>query len=305
MSAGAELPFRKVRVLLNPKAGVWWSYESMLDTMEKAWGREVDLTYQFSHSAADGQAKTRRAVRDGVDLVLIVGGDGMVNSIGAALLGTETALGVIPAGSGNGFARHFGTPLEPDKAVRALTRATRQRIDVGEANGHVFFVTCSMAWDGALVRTFQKSPVRGVLPYVFAAVYEYVEYAPQAFSVQLDKGARLHVPDPMVFTVANLTQFGGGARIAPRACADDGFLELVVIRKKDFPLLVTRLNRLFDGTLHRLQGVLTRRFKNLRVQRERSAPIQVDGELVETGAVVEVTVKSRALSVLVPHGAGT
>ena len=173
MSPGDESPLRRVRVLINPHSGLSRSFGELQEVFERYWGNpEIDLSYQFSRSAEDGQGKARRAIDDGVDTILVAGGDGMVNSIGSVLVDTSVALGVIPTGSGNGFARHFNIPLIPQKAVQALAYSKRQRIDVGLANGQPFFVTCSMAWDAAIVRTFEKSPIRGMLPYVLAGAVE-------------------------------------------------------------------------------------------------------------------------------------
>ena len=294
-------PLRQVRVLINPRAGQGVSFDHLRTVMDRAWDRPgIDLTYQFSHSIADGKRKTRRAVAQGVDTILAVGGDGMVNSIGGELVGKPVAFGVVPVGSGNGFARHFGIPLNPEKAVTALFESERCAIDVGTANGSPFFVTCSMAWDATVVRTFEKSPVRGILPYVFAAAYEFLGYLPQPFEVTLDDQEILHIVDPLVFTIANLTQYGGGARIAPKANPSDGFMELVMMQRKHTAWLVANVGRLFDGTIYKMPNVVTRRFRKLDVQRKKPAPIQMDGELVEAPAAVSVRVLPKALTVLVP-----
>lgn len=260
----------------------------------------VDVTYQFSHDAEDGRVKVGRAVDEGVDTILVAGGDGMVNTIGAALVGTPVALGVIPTGSGNGFARHFGIPLHIQEATAVLAAAVRCPIDVGVANGRPFFVTCSMAADASVVKTFEAFPFRGILPYVFAAAYELFDYQPQPFRAILDGRDELTVANPLLFTVANLTQFGGGAQIAPQARADDGHLELVVIQKHDAGRALANVGRLFDGTIDTLPGVITRRFQHLVVERERAGVIQVDGELLEAEAKVDVTLHPGRLNVLVP-----
>jgi diacylglycerol kinase (ATP) len=294
---------RKVRVLINPRSGVGWSTESILPALARHWDvAGIDLSLQYSKNARDGKDKVGRAIEDGVDTILVVGGDGMVNSIGSALIGTGVALGVVPAGSGNGFARHFEIPLQAERAVASLVDAHRVPIDVGTANGQPFFVTCSMAWDAALVETFEKSPVRGILPYVMAAAYQLLEYRPQRFEVVIDEQERVVFNEPMVFTAANLTQYGGGAKIAPSACPDDGHLELIVVARQDMPKLLANAPRLFAGTLDRLPEVVTRRFRSLNVRRARSAPIQLDGELINAPAEVSLAVMPRALTVLVPGG---
>ena len=293
---------QKVLVLMNPKAGIASSLESVITAIGDHWDRPgVHLMFQLSRDIEDGKAKTRRALRDQVDTIIVVGGDGMINSIGSELVGSDIALGVIPTGSGNGFARHFDIPLKPEAAAAALAGADRLRIDVGRANGRPFFVTCSMAWDAAIVRTFEKSPVRGILPYVFAAVYEYFEYERQPFEAVLDGKEGYAFKDPLIFTVANLTQYGGQARIAPHACPDDGLLELIVVERKEAPLVLANLSRLFNGTIDRLSQVKTMQFSAMKVAREKAAPIQMDGELVDSEAKVTVDVLPRALTVLVPR----
>lgn len=295
---------RRVRVLVNPKSGLGFSFDSFWGIVEEQFGPfGADVSYQFSRDVADGRRKAESAVRDGVDALIVVGGDGMVNSIGSALVGTPVALGVVPTGSGNGFARHFGIPLDLPGAVRALARSRRRAIDVGAANGRPFFVTCSLAWDAAIVRGFEAFPFRGIVPYVFAAASELIAYEPQPFEVALDGEPAQVFADPVIFTLANLTQYGGGAQIAPQARSDDGQMEMVVVLRQDLPLVLVNVARLFNGTLDRLPQVLTRRFRTLTVRRRRATPIQLDGELVEAGAEVEIRLLPQTLSVLVPEEA--
>lgn len=294
-------PSGKVRILINPNSGLGFALDRIREPLIKYWDKPGnELAIQFSTSKADGQEKARRAVEDGVGRLLVAGGDGMVNSIGSVLIGTKTALGVIPAGSGNGFARHFNTPLDIAKATEALASATVHSIDVGYADDRPFFVTCSLAWDAALVDLFEKSPVRGILPYVFAGVYKLFEYKPQPFSLLIDGKEEVTIEDPLLFTAANLTQYGGGAQIAPNARADDGKLQLVTLRQRDLPWVIPMFGKLFDGTIDRLHEIQTRSFKKLTVRRKEAGPMQLDGELVSAPAEVKIRVHPRALKVLVP-----
>ena len=292
---------RKIRALINPKSGITWNIGNLVKLLCQYWDQPgVDFSFQISKDADDGIEKVQRAVDDGVDTVLVAGGDGVVNSTGSALINTDVALGVVPTGSGNGFARHFDVPLDLERAIAALAKADKVKIDVGTANGRPFFVTCSMAWDAAIVKSFEKFPIRGVLPYVLAATYEFIDYTPQPVEVILDDGERFFFDDPIVFTAANLTQFGGGAKIAPNAQHNDGLLELVVMCKQHMPMLLPNIPRLFNGTVDKLPHVFSKKFSQLLVKREKSAPIQVDGELVESPAEVSIKVLSEALTVLVP-----
>jgi len=290
-----------VLVIVNPKAGLRLSFSGMRRELDRVWDvTGTDLMYQFCQSGPDGYEKARRAVEDDVDVVLVAGGDGTINTVGRALVGTDVALGVIPAGSGNGFARHFGIPLSLANAVDALARAKVKKIDVGLVNDRPFFVTCSMAWDASIARGFEKFHIRGVLPYIFAGVNEFFEYEPQDIHVEVDSMENFTFRRALVFTIANMTQFGGGAKIAPRARADDGYLELVAALHQDVPKLFANIGKLFDGSLDELPEVMFRRFKELTVTRPRSSRIQIDGELVDAPRRIRITVKPGALNVLVP-----
>lgn len=297
----AENTERRVRVLINPKSGLWWSSTGLQRLIQQHWDIPGHLlTYQFSRSPEDGIHKTRAAVEEGIDTILVVGGDGMINSIGSALIGTGVSLGVIPMGSGNGFARHFDIPLTAEKAVVALLKAARQDIDVGTINGRPFFVTCGLAGDGALVETFEKSPVRGVLPYVLSGAFEFFDYKPKPFQFVMDGERNHECRDPFIFTVANLTQYGGGAQIAPNAKHDDGLMELVIMARSDWPRLIPNFPKLFSGKIDQLPEVTTHRFRSLVVKRSEPGPVQMDGELLSEPAEVEIKVLPKSLSVLVP-----
>lgn len=290
---------RKVLVLINPKSGMGGPYR-YITAVQDAWDTsEHDIFYQFSQSAADGVAKVRRAIESEVETVLVVGGDGMVNTIGGALVGTGVSLGVLPAGSGNGFARHFKIPLQPVAAAEALLNGHSIPIDVGKANDRLFFVTCSMAWDGALVETFEKYPFRGLVPYVLAGAQQLLEYKAEPFHVEIDD-ERLDFKHPLIFTVANLSQFGSDFLVAPDAKADSGDLELVAIEKNDMPMVLAQVHRFIEKTFHHHPLVTNRHFKRMTVRRTSDSPIQIDGEIYKTEKEVNIEVLPNALNVIIP-----
>ncbi|MDF7825147.1 diacylglycerol kinase family lipid kinase [Pontiellaceae bacterium B12227] len=291
---------KQVLVLINPKSGMNGPYR-YIDAVQDVWDKDDrDVYFQFSQSAEDGASKVRRAIANGIDTILVVGGDGMVNTIGCELVGTKVSLGVLPAGSGNGFARHFKTPLQPVAAAEALLNGTTIPIDVGRANGRLFFVTCSLAWDGALVETFEKYPFRGLAPYILAGAQQLLEYRAQPFHVEID-GEEIKLKHPLIFTVANLSQFGSDFLVAPDAIADNGNLELVAIEKNDMPLVLAQVHRFIEKTFHHHPLVVNRHFKKMTVRRQNNSPVQLDGEIFNTENDVTIEVIPSALNVIVPQ----
>jgi YegS/Rv2252/BmrU family lipid kinase len=292
---------RKVLVLINPRSGFMWSIDAVQQAIAAHWDSgDRNVMFQFTQGVDDGRRKAARAVADKVDLVLVVGGDGTLNTIGRELVGSDVCLGTIPAGSGNGLARHFGIPLSAVEAARTLATGRVERIDVGRIEGRPFFITCSIAWDAAIVRTFDRMPVRGILPYIFAGAYELFEYRSQPVTLKLDDGETLHIDDPLVCTMANLTQYGGGAVIAPQAQPDDGFLDLVVARQQHVPQLIAGIGKFLAGAVTDIPQVIYRRFRHLSIVRPSAAAAQIDGELVDFPAELHVDVAPRALNMLVP-----
>jgi len=209
-------------------------------------------------------------------------------------------MGVIPSGSGNGFARHFDVPIDWGKAAEVLAGAKKKPVDVGEVNGRPFFVTCGMAWDAALVKAFERSPMRGLVPYFISGASGILEYVHQPFDVVFDDGEHVVIEDPTLFTVANLSQYGGGAVIAPHAKEDDGVLDLVYVLRHDAAAALARLPRLFDGTVTRVDEVKRRPLRGMTVRRAEPASIQIDGELLDPVAEIRIAVRPKALTVLVP-----
>ncbi len=291
---------KQVLVLINPKSGTGGPYR-YISAIEKVWDTpDNDVSFQFSQSATDGAEKVHRAIERGTETVLVVGGDGMVNTIGRVLVGTPARLGVVPAGSGNGFARHFKIPLQPDAAAKALLEGYTTPIDVGKVNGRLFFVTCSMAWDGALVETFEKFPFRGIVPYVLAGATQLLEYRAQPFHVEID-GEEIEFKHPLIFTVANLSQFGSDVLVAPDAKADSGDLELVAIEKHSVPVVLSQVHRFVEKTFHQHPQVTNRHFKRMTVRRDNDSPIQIDGEIFDGGTIIDVEVLPSALNIIVPR----
>ena len=291
---------RLVHVLINPESGPRNESLEVQQAIQQYWDtRRIDVIYQFTKNKNDSRDKVLKAAEQGADTILVAGGDGMLNSLIDVSLDCKIALGVIPTGSGNGFARHFNIPLDLADAARVLRNADQMQIDVGFANGRPFVVTCSLASETSVVEKFESLPIRGILPYVLSATYSAFEYEPQAVQITLDQET-LAFEEPMVLTIANLSQFGGGAVIAPNASPSDGKVELVVVERCNLPGLLLNLPKLFAGEINELPEVHCRSCHSMKLLRNKTSPIQIDGELIDADQEVAIEVQQKALTVLVP-----
>jgi diacylglycerol kinase family enzyme len=127
-----------------------------------------------------------------------------------------------------------------------------------------------------------------------------LEYRAQPFHVDID-GEKFTLKHPLIFTVANLSQFGSDVLVAPDAKADSGDLELVAIEKNNIPLVLSQVHRFIEKTFHHHPLVTNRHFKQMTVRREKESPIQIDGEVFDGGTLIKVEVLPSALNVIVPQ----
>lgn len=289
----------RVRAILNPRAGL--AARRALGAVERGSPAWTELEVKVTERAGHGLELAREAAAAGCDLALAVGGDGTANEVAEGLLGSETTLGLVPVGSGNGLARTLGIPLDPTGAVERLGGAVTRRMDVGFANGRLFLNVAGAGFDAAVGAAFHRRGKeggrRGIFTYVKLGLAN-LSYAAETWTVE--GGGQRFEGRALVVAMANGRQYGGGAVIAPRARLDDGQLEVVVI--EDAPRLEVLLNapRLFLGTIDRYRRY--RRFEaaELTLTGPRSFDYHRDGEPEIGEGGVEVKLQARALKILVP-----
>jgi len=242
------------------------------------------------------------AERDGVEVIYAVGGDGTVHEIAKRLAGRQPALGVLPTGSGNGFARHIGVPVDPRRALAACAAGRTVRIDMAEVNGTKFLGVMGVGFDAAVAHRFHESAVRGLRTYVKEGLRAYRHFAADELTVTIDgETIRRHA---FVAVVANSSQYGNGAVIAPPASLVDGLLDLILIDRVSLPQAGVLLARLFSGSLHRSGAVTHRQGREITIVRQAAGAGHLDGEPVTLPPELRIRVHPGALRLLVPDVGG-
>jgi YegS/Rv2252/BmrU family lipid kinase len=242
----------------------------------------------------DLDAIIERALGERFDVVFAAGGDGTVHEVAKRLIGTPLALAVIPTGSGNGFARHIGFPLDPRKTIAACRDARVVAIDTAEVNGDPFIGIMGVGFDAFIAHRFEEEARRGLLTYVRAGVRSLLGFKSQDYELTID-GETIR-ERAIVIAIANTSQYGNNARIAPRASVRDGMLDVVIVRRAS-PIVMARL---FAGTLDRSRSVLTRRAAEVIIKRNAAGDAHLDGEPLTLPRELQVRVRPRSLNVLVP-----
>ncbi len=163
--------------------------------------RHFDIEFFFTERRGHAFELARQQVDNKVPYIIAVGGDGTVNEVAAALRDTESAMGIIPSGSGNGLARHLHIPLRLRKALKVVNAAKTICIDYGIANGHPFFCTLGTGFDAHVSDIFAHTKKRGFLKYVSIIAKEFITYRSQEYTLSID-GDKFDT-DAMLVTIAN------------------------------------------------------------------------------------------------------
>jgi diacylglycerol kinase (ATP) len=259
----------------------------------------VDLSAEIILTASEGHAfeLARGAVEAGAELVIAWGGDGTINEVGRAVAFSQTALGIVPAGSGNGLARELGIPFSPRKALaHALTKPVRQ-IDAAEIEGRLFFNVAGIGLDAHVAeRVSRRHHAHGGLRrYIIASSRELMNYRPVEYTIRTDQETLNKAA--LLVVVANSRQYGYGASIAPTARLADGELDLMIIEDRGLAGNLLRMPFLMTGGLHRQPGVTVRRVKEVTVSSAAPMGFHVDGEALEGGTELFARVRPGALRV--------
>jgi diacylglycerol kinase (ATP) len=291
----------RVSVVINPVSGVGGgSLNRARQRAERAFdlltaeGVEPEILITERHGHARELA--HGAVERGSQLVIAWGGDGTVNEVATGVAFTSAALGIIPAGSGNGLARMIAMPADPALALPRLVRGQDQRIDLGEANGRLFVNMAGVGFDAHVAGCFSRlgRARRGFLRYGAIVLTELGRYRPQTYSLELDAEAT-DCDAAFLLSFANGRQWGNGAVIAPQAQLDDGLLDAVLVQTRSRVSVLRAVPKLFAGTIERVRGVTIRRVRSARVSSDRPLSMHVDGEAVECGDTLTVQVHPLAL----------
>jgi len=242
-----------------------------------------------------------QAAADGCPTVFAVGGDGTVNEVAKALAHTGAAMGIIPSGSGNGLAKHLNIPMNPAKALSLLQEHRTIHLDALLINDRYAFNVCGIGFDGYVASLFGQNGKRGLSGYVGIILREFFKFDEFRLAAQID-GRDLQ-ERAFIVAVANSSQFGNGATIAPAASVCDGLMDICLIRKPPFLKTINFLVRLFTRQLHRSSLVQIIQATEFRISLEQPIACHVDGEPFGSASHLSISLVPACLKMLVPAAA--
>lgn len=289
----------KIRFIINPISGKA-KHKGLEDRIERNLDLEkFDFDYFYTQRPKHATELAQTAVLEKIDVVVAVGGDGTMHECAKGLLGCDTALAVLPCGSGNGFAFHFGMKAEIEKAIQQLNSAKMKLIDSCTANGLAFFNVSGVGFDAHIANLFANTKVRGFSSYVKLVLRECANYPAQEYT--LEYNGRKEVHKAVIISWANATQFGNGAQISPESLADDGLIDICIIKDFKRYLVPVLLYQLFTGKINHSKYMTIIRTKSVKISCQNGLS-HLDGEGLDLGKEILIDTHPKTLKVFVPHG---
>lgn len=290
----------KILFILNPKSG-----KNPPDTEQMA--RCIQLNFphadmRLTKSPKHATLLAREAAEKNYDAVVAIGGDGTINETAQGLVGSDTALGVIARGSGNGFARELGTSLLFEEAVVRLQKAHAVFCDIGRANGELFLNLAGVGIEAEIAQAFMqqgKTGNRGMWPYFKIGAKTLFSYKPQELEVHTEE--KIFHTSPITLVFANGRQYGSNFKIAPQASLTDGFLDMVTVKNAPKWKLALAAPAFFTDNWRPLGVTQTTHVKQAVILHKGIITYHIDGEPKQTTDRLEISLEPKALKVLFPE----
>jgi len=287
----------KIAFIINPIAGTG-KKENIPNLIQQELDKNLfEAEIVYTQYRGHGTELAKKFVENEFQIVVAVGGDGMVNEIAQALIHTASSLGIIPIGSGNGLARHLGIPMNARKSIQQLNHSESISMDYGLVNNHPFFCTCGTGFDAYVSTEFAKGKKRGIMSYIEKIITGYFNYKSQNYQLK-GEGIDLNAK-AFVLTFANASQWGNNAYIAPQASVQDGEMDISIM--SNFPIIAipTLALNLFAKNINKDLFMTTLRAKEITLIREENGPFHYDGEPYEEGKIIHVEMIPDGLKVMV------
>ena len=287
-----------IMFIINPVAGRG-NGRRLADFINKNAGSSFRPVFLVTERKGDAGRFVKRGMEEGIRRFVAVGGDGTVNEVAAALVHTDGVLGIIPAGSGNGLARHLLIPLRVRGALQIIIEGSIMDIDYGLLGKQAFFCVSGVGFDATIGHAFEEASGRGLPGYVMAAVKEYFRYKPQKYSLTID-GKRKIRRRAFLITFANASQYGSNAYIAPEADVSDGLMDVCILHPFNIVKCLEIVYGLFGKKLSRSNLLEIIQCREVHLKRKKAGYIHYDGEPDRAGRKICVRLVERGLRVIVP-----
>jgi YegS/Rv2252/BmrU family lipid kinase len=288
----------KIFFVINPKAGT--RHKSGDETIIAGILALKNIHFKIGHTSGPGSALSlaRKAVDEGYDIVVASGGDGTVNEVAKAVLNSDAAMAIIPRGSGNGLARYHQIPFRIDDNLNMILRNNRVWHDAIHVNDHISVNVSGIGFDAHVASLFGKDGTRGLTGYAKLVIGEFRRYLEREIVININ--GETHQRKMFLLAIANSTQFGNNAFIAPAASTSDGLADLTIVRKMPLLKMPGFALKVFSKSVY--QSPYAERFEasELSISSNDDIALHIDGEPAGAAKEFHVKVVRNAFKMIVP-----
>ena len=291
---------RKILFVINRHAGIGYQGELEKKIHETCEKHHAACSIEFTQHRGHGIELARDASSNGFNQVVAVGGDGTSNEVAQGLIHTDVSMGIIPRGSGNGLARHLGIPLKPFDAITSLFESTSLPIDAFTLNGKLSLNVSGIGFDGHVTNLFGIKSTRGLFGYVTLTIQEFLKF--REFEITIREGGKSTIHNAFIIAIANSSQYGNNARIAPAASVRDGLLHINIVKKVPFYRL-DFVYSFFNGDIQKSSFCDILETASVELKTKTPVAYHVDGEACGLTDTFVIELLPGALNMLVPDKA--
>ena len=292
---------RKVFFIVNKFSGTGFKTVLEDEIRNACRGKGIECRLAYTEGRAHATVLAAEAVDKGFDRVVAVGGDGTVNEVAQGLLATPVAMGIIPKGSGNGLARHMGIPLRIDLALKCLFTSEVISMDTFRLNGRLSLNVSGIGFDGYIAELFGMDRTRGLQGYTRLVLNEFMQFP--EFDTRITTGKDELVRKAFVIAIANSSQYGNNAKIAPAASIRDGILNISIVKKMP-PYRLDFIYSFFTGTIEQSAYCENLRVGDASIAVNTPVAFHVDGEAAGKADHFKIEMLPASLNIMVPCDRG-
>lgn len=289
---------KRILFIVNPISGFGWGKE--LPNKIKTIPEYKTINYEIIFTQYAGHARElveSARISKKYTHIIAAGGDGTVNEVGVALMGSDIALGIISLGSGNGFARHLGYSFFMFRALRQVLTDHCEQVDVLEMNGRYGLNVNGVGFDAEVAHEFNKGKVRGPLFYIYNIIRLYFNYPEKRYKII--SGNSVIKVKCFILSFANSSQYGNNAFIAPNASVRDGLMDICILRRPAIMDLFTFLFFFINKKIYKLAF-----FKEIQCEEAiiegKIDKVHIDGDAYRMQSPIHLKMHKGVLKVIVP-----
>lgn len=288
----------RVFFIINKYAGTGFEQKVEGRIIDSCSRLNIEATIEYTQARGHATELAQLASAQGFERVFVMGGDGTVNEAAQGLVHTGAALGILPGGSGNGLARHLSIPLKLQRALHLLKEYQTIQMDTLVINGHRSVNVSGIGFDAHVASQFGSDGKRGLAGYAKLILKEFLRFREFATRAILDDCEEDHVA--FILALANSSQFGNNAKVAPYASVCDGVMDVCFVRKVPFTQAIPFTARMFTGRIDRSSYVTIRKTTKFSTVLLHPQPFHIDGEPYPPATRFDAVVDPGSLKMIVP-----